>query len=248
MVAAQPMPAVLDARTSDPVAIAGDVYEAISVPTGVYAPQEDSLLLLTALAERELVADRRVLDLCTGSGVLAVGAAVLGAARVSAYDISPRAVLAARANAAAAGVVVHAHKGSLDEALEAGPYDVVVSNPPYVPADTLVDASIGLARTWHGGRDGRSLLDPLCVAAPDLLAAGGTMLLVQSEFSDVDRSLVELRAGGLNARVVERQMIPFGPVLMENARWLEVLGRLEPGRRDEELVVIRADKAPDARG
>jgi release factor glutamine methyltransferase len=29
---------------------------------------------------------------------------------------------------------------------------------------------------------------------------------------------------------------------MENARWLEILGRLEPGRREEELVVIRADK------
>lgn len=242
MVAAQPVPAILDNRTTDPVAIAHDVYESIRVPAGVYAPQEDSLLLLTALAERDLVDGVRVLDLCTGSGVLAVGAAVLGAGRVDAYDISPRAVAATRANAAAAGVVVHAHKGSLDGALDAGPYDVVVSNPPYVPANTLVDASIGLARTWHGGRDGRSLLDPLCVVAPDLLAAGGTMLLVHSEFSDVERSLIELRAGGLRADVVAREMIPFGPVLMENARWLETLGRLDVGRREEELVVIRADK------
>lgn len=247
MVAAQPVPAVFDNRTSDSIAIAYDVYESIKVPSGVYAPQEDSLLLLTSLAERDLVAGGRVLDLCTGSGVLAVGAAVLGAGHVRAYDISPRAVAATRANAAAAGVVVHAHKGSLHEALDAGPYDVVVSNPPYVPANTLVDASIGLARTWHGGRDGRSLLDPLCVLAPDLLAPGGTMLLVQSEFSDVDRSLIELRAGGLEAEVVERQMIPFGPVLMENARWLEILGRLDSGRREEELVVIRADKAEDSR-
>jgi release factor glutamine methyltransferase len=241
------VPATLDNRTSDQVAIAHDAYEAIRVPTGVYAPQEDSLLLLTSLAERNLVEGRRVLDLCTGSGVLAVGAAVLGAGHVSAYDISPHAVQATHANAAAAGVVVHAHVGSLHEALAAGPYDVVVSNPPYVPANTLVDASIGLARTWHGGRDGRSLLDPLCVVAPDLLAPGGTMLLVQSEFSDVDRSLVGLRTGGLHAEVVERQMIPFGPVLMENARWLEILGLLERGRREEELVVIRADKDAGSR-
>ncbi|ORM30550.1 HemK2/MTQ2 family protein methyltransferase [Williamsia sp. 1135] len=244
MVAAQPVPAILDTDTTDPVDEALEIYQSIRVPAGVYAPQEDSLLLLTALAECDLVAGRRVLDLCTGSGVLAVGAAVLGAARVSAYDIAPRAVLATRANAAAAGVVVEAHKGSLHEALGAGPYDVVVSNPPYVPADTLSDAGVGLTRTWHGGRDGRSLLDPLCVSAPDLLAPGGTMLLVQSEFSDVDRSLIGLRAGGLRAEVVARQKIPFGPVLNANARWLEVLGRLEPGRREEELVVIRADKAP----
>ncbi|PYE14938.1 release factor glutamine methyltransferase [Williamsia limnetica] len=242
MAAAQSVPTVLESQTSDPVDDVLDVYQSIRVPAGVYAPQEDSLLLLTALAERDLVTGRRVLDLCTGSGVLAVGAAVLGAARVSAYDISPRAVLATRANATAAGVIVEAHKGSLDEAVEAGPYDVVVSNPPYVPADTLSDSTVGLTRTWHGGRDGRSLLDPLCVMAPDLLAPGGTMLLVQSEFSDVDRSLIGLRAGGLRAEVVAREKIPFGPVLMENARWLEILGRLEPGRREEELVVIRADK------
>lgn len=246
MVAAQPVPASFDNRTSDSIAIAYDVYESIEVPPGVYAPQEDSLLLLTSLAEQGLVAGGRVLDLCTGSGVLAVGAAVLGAGHVRAYDISPGAVAATRANAAAAAVRVHAYRGSLTEALAAGPFDVVVSNPPYVPADEIVTGRIGLKHSWHGGRDGRSLLDPLCVMAPDLLESGGTMLLVQSEFADVDRSLIALRAGGLSAEVVARERIPFGPVLMGNARWLENLGRLEVGRREEELVVIRADKGVDA--
>jgi release factor glutamine methyltransferase len=75
-----------------------------------------------------------------------------------------------------------------------------------------------------------------------LLADDGTILIVQSEFADVDSSMVELRAGGLIADVVARERIPFGPVLMHNARWLESLGMLEPGCREEELVVIRAHK------
>ena len=68
------------------------------------------------------------------------------------------------------------------------------------------------------------------------------MLLVQSEFADVDRSLQGLRAGGMTAEVLLRQRIPFGPVLRDRATWLEDTGRLKGGRRDEVLSVIRADK------
>jgi hypothetical protein len=51
-----------------------------------------------------------------------------------------------------------------------------------------------------------------------------------------------IRCAGLNAEVVAWQWIPFGPVLMSRAEWLEEIGRLDPGRREEELLVIMADK------
>jgi release factor glutamine methyltransferase len=51
-----------------------------------------------------------------------------------------------------------------------------------------------------------------------------------------------LASAGLDAEVVAYQWIPFGPVLTSRAAWLEETGRLEPGRREEELLVIRADK------
>lgn len=241
MVAVPGMP-LLDDRVSGPLSDVLTVLGSVDVPPGVYAPNEDSRVLLTAMAGLDAIDGARVLDLCTGSGVLAVAAARLGARTVGAYDISDQAVRATRANAAAAGVAVNAHRGSLNEALTAGPYDVVVSNPPYVPAEKMAARGVDLTHSWHGGRDGRSLLDPLCVVAPGLLAPAGTMLLVQSEFADVERSLIGLRAGGLRAEVIARQRIPFGPVLMANARWLETLGRLEVGCREEELCVIRADK------
>ena len=50
-------------------------------------------------------------------------------------------------------------------------------------------------------------------------------------------------ACGLDAEILAWQWIPFGPVLSARAQWLEDTGRLEPGRREEELVVIRADRA-----
>jgi release factor glutamine methyltransferase len=68
------------------------------------------------------------------------------------------------------------------------------------------------------------------------------MFVVQSEFAGIGQSVHALRASGLTADVVARQQIPFGPVLNARASWLESTGRLRPGRREETLAVIRADK------
>jgi release factor glutamine methyltransferase len=75
-----------------------------------------------------------------------------------------------------------------------------------------------------------------------LLCDGGSLLLVQSAFAGVRRSLDLLRATGLDAKVIASQRIPFGPVLSARAEWMERTGRVRRGCREEELVVIRADK------
>ncbi|MET0900973.1 MAG: HemK2/MTQ2 family protein methyltransferase [Mycobacterium sp.] len=212
----------------------------------VYRPQEDSRLLIDTLERTTVVVGRRVADLCTGSGIVAIAAAELGAETVAAWDISEDAVRCARRNARRAGVEIDVHLGAFSHALTTGPYDVVVSNPPYVPNPVDVDLTLPSnadpAWSWDGGVDGRAIVDPLCAMAPALLADGGTLLLVQSEFTGVEQSVSALRSAGLTADVVAWQLIPFGPVLNAQARWLESTGRLPIGRRDEELVVIRADK------
>lgn len=214
---------------------------------GVYPPQLDSQLLIDALERTQLARGRTVLDLCTGSGVVAIAAAESGATSVTAFDICPRAVRCSRGNALHAGVDLDIREGSWAGALDCEPFEVIVANPPYVPTPPAGDTEViprtaGPAWAWNAGVDGRMVLDPLCSAASDLLATGGTMLLVQSAYSGVGRSLKSLRSTGLAAQVVASQWIPFGPVLSARAGWLEVTGRIEQGCRTEELVVIRADK------
>lgn len=100
-------------------------------------------------------------------------------------DICPRAVYCSRADASAAGVDVDVRVGSSPDALDCGPFDVVVSNSPYVPVSPDSDADsipvvVGRAWAWDAGDDGRLVFDPLSAAAPQLLTDGGTLLLVQS--------------------------------------------------------------------
>jgi release factor glutamine methyltransferase len=213
---------------------------------GVYAPQEDSQFLIDVMEKTGLARGRQVADLCTGSGVVAIAAHEQGAARVTAFDICPQAVRCARVNATTAGADVDVHLGSWARASEFGPYELIVCNPPYVPHDPALDLSAptgaGSPRAWDAGFDGRLVLDPLCSAVSDLLAPGGSLLLVQSELAVPRQTLAALAGAGLDAEVVAYQWIPFGPVLSSRARWLEDTGRLEPGRREEELLVIRADK------
>jgi release factor glutamine methyltransferase len=214
---------------------------------GVYAPQADSQFLIDVMEKSGLALGRRVADLCTGSGVVAIAAGEQGASEVAAFDVCPQAVRCARMNALAVGVDVDVHLGSWARAAEFGPFDLVVCNPPYVPHDpdtpaAALPSTIGSARAWDAGPGGRLVLEPLSAAVSDLLAPGGTFLVVQSEFAVPRETLATLSETGLDAEIVAYQWIPFGPVLSSRAAWLEDTGRLEPGRREEELVVIRAEK------
>lgn len=165
---------------------------------------------------------------------------------MTAFDLCPRAVRCARANALAAGVDVDVRLGHWARVAEFGSFDLITSNPPYVPApapgelETEHPADGGPPLAVDAGVDGRLVLDPLCAHAPRLLAKGGTLLVVQSEFADVDQTVATLRAAGLRTDVVAQQHIPFGPVMASRATWLESTGRLETGRRTERLAVISA--------
>ncbi|MGW4163769.1 HemK2/MTQ2 family protein methyltransferase [Streptomyces sp. NPDC004788] len=208
-------------------------------PPGVYAPQGDTVLLLRSLAREPLKPGARTLDLCTGTGILAVAAARRGA-EATASDISRSAAAAARSNALLHGCHVRVLTGDLAVPVSGERFDLVTVNPPYVPAAAPDVPARGRRRAWDAGPDGRLLLDRICRIAPTLLAPGGVLLLVQSSLSGIGASLAALRAAGLRARVVTRRVQPFGPVMEARADWFERRGLVARGTRVEELVVIRA--------
>ncbi|WP_116042607.1 HemK2/MTQ2 family protein methyltransferase [Amycolatopsis palatopharyngis] len=209
---------------------------------GVYRPQADTWLLTRALEEAHVGPGARVLDLCTGTGAVALAAARLGAREVTAMDTSRRAVWCARLNAGLRGLPVHAQRRDVLGKPPLTGFDLVLANPPYVPCRPGTRARSRAARAWDAGPDGRRFVDLLCGTAPALLAKGGTMLLVHSSLCGVESTLAALRDAELKASTVARSAEPFGPVLSNRTDYLEDTALIEPGQRHEELVVIRADR------
>ncbi|BFV56498.1 methyltransferase [Kitasatospora sp. CMC57] len=210
-------------------------------PPGVYPPQGDSALLARALADelaRRPPDRRELLELGTGSGALAVAAAVLGA-RVTAVDVSRLALATAWTNARLHGRRIRVRHGDLTAPVRGRSFDLVISNPPYVPAPGAEVPQHGVARAWDAGPDGRLLLDRICRQAPAMLAPGGVLLVVQSSLADTTATLDALDRAGLDTGIVGRRRQEFGPVMSARADWFERRGLIAQGVRDEELVVIR---------
>jgi release factor glutamine methyltransferase len=206
---------------------------------GVFRPRPDSWMLARALAAERLPAGARVLDVCTGSGLLAVTAA-LGGARATAVDVSRRAVWCAALNARLNGVRIRALRGDLLGPVRGERFDAVVSNPPYLPADDDELPTHGPRRAWDAGRDGRAILDRICAEAPAHLAPGGILLLVHSSLSDTEATVRALNERGLRTDIVARHRGALGPLLRARAPLLEARGILAPGQREEDVVIVRA--------
>lgn len=157
------------------------------------------------LVERALVAidamgpDPRVLDIGTGSGAIAVTlAAERPRARVDATDVSAEALAVARDNATRQGVaarVAFRHGAYLAEAT--GPWDVIVSNPPYVADGDRATLAPDVAGhephlALFSGADGLTCIREIVHLAPTYLASGG-WLLFEFGFGQADavRALID---------------------------------------------------------
>ncbi|PYC88406.1 methyltransferase [Streptomyces tateyamensis] len=208
-------------------------------PPGVYPPQGDTALLAECVRREPLDGRSRVLDLCTGTGAVALTAARTGA-RVTAVDLSWRAVVTAWCNSRLHRRRIRLRRGDLLAPVTGGRFELVTANPPYVPVDPQgAGAAPAAALAWDAGPDGRLVLDRICRAVAPVLAPGGSVLIVQSALADVSATLALLREGGLRASVVARRRQPFGPVMTARAALFERLGLIAPGQREEALVVVR---------
>lgn len=207
---------------------------------GAYPPQADTALLTQVLQAHALVRGACVLDVCTGTGALALAASAAGAAQVTAVDVSTRSVLNARLNSRLCRANVQVLRGDLFAPVAGRKFGLVVCNPPYVPAasDRLPRHTMG--RCCDGGRDGRAVLDRICAEVGPVLVDGGVLLLTHSAVVDAHLTLRRLAAAGLTASVVARGHIPFGPVMRRRSQLMAERGLIQRGQASEELVVIEA--------
>jgi release factor glutamine methyltransferase len=212
---------------------------------GVFQPRSDTWMLIDAVRREQLRPGARVLDLCTGSGAVAVAAALRGAS-VTAVDVSRRALLSVQLNARLNGVRVRARRGNLFDAVPGERFDLVVANPPYLPADGDELPARGPERAWDAGRDGRAVLDPLCATGAAHLEPGGAILIVHSSVSDLGVTERSLRATRLSVDVVAAHDGPLGPLLRDRRDLLCEAGLLEPGATSERVAIVRGVRTGDA--
>ena len=146
-------------------------------------PRPETEQLVEYLCELSWPTTPRMLDVGTGSGVIALSlAARFPSAELHAVDISAEALALARENAARLGTPerIHFSLGHLLEKVE-GPFDLVVANLPYVAAGEAPQLAPEVrhdpATALFGGTVGDELIRELIVAAPPHLAPGGTLAL-----------------------------------------------------------------------
>jgi release factor glutamine methyltransferase len=190
----------------------------LQVRPGVFIPRPETEVLVDAVLEyldRCGVDEPVVVDLCTGSGAVAVSTAFERAgARVHATEIVPETAEVARLNAERAGVVdrVSVVVGDLFAPLPddlRGRVDVVVSNPPYIPSADLADlpAEVALREpriALDGGVDGLDTVRRIVDGARDWLRPGG-LLAMETDTARV-KDAAELMASWYEGVVVRRDL------------------------------------------
>jgi release factor glutamine methyltransferase len=157
---------------------------------------ETEIVVERALALLAGIVEPSVVDVGTGSGAIALAIAdERPDARVIGTELSPDALALARENVARLSLPVELVETSLLEGLT-GPFDLVVSNPPYVAADEL-DSLEKEVREWEprGALVESGQTEALVEAARDVLAPGGALVLECHE-GEAQRVAALLRAAG----------------------------------------------------
>ena len=181
-------PLIARRRQREPVAyILGhrDFYgRSFSVHPDVLIPRPDTETLVEhALGHIPADAPCRVLDVGTGSGCIAVTiAAERALASVTATDISEAALEVARVNAESLGVAERIRFERADLVGAAGPFDVVVTNPPYIPSSELEALQPEVrdhepTRALVGGEDGLDVVRALLTACQGVTRSEAHMLI-----------------------------------------------------------------------
>ncbi|MFE7746906.1 peptide chain release factor N(5)-glutamine methyltransferase [Nocardia sp. NPDC057455] len=190
----------------------------LAVGPGVFVPRpETELLYAWALAQLEALPHDHapiVVDLCTGSGALALAVAhARPDAEVHAVELDPAALVWARRNAddrIAAGdtpITLYADDATDPELLTdlSGRVDIVLSNPPYIPQDARLDPEVAEhdpSVALFGGPDGLFVIRGMVPNIAGLLRPGGATAI---EHDDTNGSGVAalLTATGVFTDVVE---------------------------------------------
>jgi len=168
----------------------------------VYEPAEDSMLLADTAVD-EVGGDDIVVDVGTGSGVVADRVRAETGARVVATDLNPHACRRASDRG------LETLRGDLVAPLRDDAVDVVTFNPPYLPTAPDHEWDDWMETALSGGEDGRAVVDPFVDAVGRVLAPGGCALVLVSTLTGVDAVAERAVEAGLHVASVAEDSQPF---------------------------------------
>ncbi|MDD1771358.1 MAG: methyltransferase [Methanomassiliicoccales archaeon] len=170
----------------------------LDLDVGVYAPAEDTFLMLSALEIRK---GERALEMGCGSGHIALHMAKAGAS-VTAVDVDPLAAENTRKNAELNRLEIVVLISDLFQNVP-GTYDLLVFNPPYLRG--IVEGQEDLC--WAGGEDGVTITARFLQEAKGHLATGGRAIIIVS--SDCEGEAMERALSGWKIRKLASQNLFF---------------------------------------
>ena len=158
----------------------------IKVTPDVLIPRSETEQLCDIIINEFEGVPTRILDVCTGSGCIAVALAKNLDAEVFATDKSESAVSVARQNALANFAQVDFVVGDMFERVT-GTFDVIVCNPPYLDENEMAGLPASVRdfepnSALYGGQDGLDFYRILATEAPKYLNSGGVMYLEVGDF------------------------------------------------------------------
>lgn len=177
----------------------------------VYQPAEDSRLLAETALGYAASGDL-VLDAGTGSGYLARRFTEETDADVIGSDLNPHACRQARNG----GVPVV--RANLLDPFQAGAFDVVVFNPPYLPTDPEHEWDDWMEEALSGGEDGRAVIEPFVADLRRVLAAEGDAFVLLSSLTGIDTVREHARANGLTTMEAAAESHPFERLVVLHLR------------------------------
>ncbi len=170
----------------------------LHVSRGVFIPRPETEWLVEA-AKQIAPAPRRILDLCTGSGALAIALArQFPEAEVYASDLSPMALAVARENAKRHPCAISFREGDLFAPFERALFGLIVCNPPYIAEAERPHLQPEVrdyepAEALYAGEGGIAFYRRLLLEAPAYLTSGGSLIL---EMGDRQAEWLRKQVGG----------------------------------------------------
>lgn len=188
----------------------------LDVGPGVFVPRPETEALLEWACAQQLPPSPVIVDLCTGSGALAVALATARPdARVIAVDDDPAALVYARRNTV--GTQVEPIPGNVtDPDLLPdlyGAVHLVVANPPYIPDGAELEPEVAQhdpAHALFGGADGMAVITPIVRLAARWLAPGG-LLAVEHDDTTADATVAAIAETGAYCDTTARRDLTGRP-------------------------------------